>query len=157
MKMTRGRRLVLMVAIAIVLIIIGTVTSPPAIPPPTHPGDPPPNLVTTLAPFMFIFVAIILAFIAFIIFLATALNQKIDPALFRRVEIGLIAGIIIGVVAMIQPFVVVLFGYGFLLLLACTIGFIIWSHLVPRNAVVPDEPVTTVSATEMEQREAIGQ
>ena len=105
---------------------------------------------------MFIFVAIILAFIAFVIFLATVLNQKVNPTLYRRVEVVLIVGIVFGVVAMIQPVIVDLFLYGFLLLLNCTIGFIIWSHLVPRGAIQPDEPITTVSATEMEQREAVG-
>ncbi len=43
------------------------------------------------------------------------------------------AGIGLGILAMIQPFVFDLFRWGFLLLLLATIGFTIVSHLRPRS------------------------
>lgn len=150
---SRRNRLLIMVLIAIALVVVGWLAAPLAAP--VRAGQPPPNLLVTLTPFILIFVGIIVALIAFIIFCSTMLNGKIDAMLYSRVEIGLIGGIILGVVGMIQPFVMDLFRYGFLLLLICTFGFIIWSHLVPRHAAQRDEPVTTISVSEMEQREAL--
>jgi hypothetical protein len=43
----------------------------------------------------------------------------------------LVAGIIIGILAMIQPFVFPLFKWGFLLLFVSTLGYIVFSHINP--------------------------
>lgn len=44
--------------------------------------------------------------------------------MLNRVRQLTIIGIIVGMVAMFQPFVFALFGYGFVLLLISTVGFI---------------------------------
>lgn len=152
MSSSRRNRLLILTVIAVALIAVGWVATPLAAP--VRAGQPPPNLLVTLTPFILIFVGIILALITFIVLCSTVLNGNIDAVLYSRVEIGLIAGIILGVVGMIQPLAVDLFRYGFLLLLVCTFGFIVWSHLVPRHAAQRDELITTISATELEQREA---
>jgi hypothetical protein len=68
---------------------------------------------------------------------------------YSRVERAIIVLMLVGMVGMFQPFLVVLYRYGFLLLLFSTIGFIIISHLSPK----PDqsdaaESVRTMSAIE---------
>ncbi|MEP7198775.1 MAG: hypothetical protein ABI874_03050 [Chloroflexota bacterium] len=51
-----------------------------------------------------------------------------------------VTGIILGIVGMIQPFVFELFKYGFLLLLASTIVYIVIAHISPRAAPVEELP-----------------
>lgn len=150
--MSRSRRLLIMFGIALLLAIAGYLLIPPTTTPGT--ADAPANLFALMLPFILIFVAIILAFITFIIVLTTALNDRVSNDLHRLIERALIAGIILGVIGMIQPWVLDLFKWGFLLLLFCTLAYIVWSHIVPRgvNSLLD---AGTVSATDLEMREAI--
>jgi hypothetical protein len=118
-------------------------------------GQEPPTVLVTLTPFIFFLVGILLAFIALIILLATLFNHKVPDALHRNVTRALIAGIFIGLVGMIQPLQIELYNWGFLLLFACTLLYIVWSHLVPRSAPLRESEATTISARELEQREAL--
>lgn len=140
-----------MLGIALVLIVGGLVL----IPSPRSAGSGPPNLFALMLPFILIFVGIILAFIAFIIYLATVLNYRVSGNLFRIIERLLIGGIVLGVIGMIQPWILAFFQWGFLLLLVCTLSYIVWSHIVPRGATQLLE-AGTVSVTELEKHEAIG-
>src|SRR5262245_18489312 len=116
MKSNRSIRLLFMFGLAVLLVVTGFFLAPLAAP--AAPGQPPPNLLVTLLPFFLVFGGIILAFITLIILLATLLIGKLDPVWYRRVEIVLIAGIILGVIGMIQPIDVELFKWGFLLVLS---------------------------------------
>ncbi len=92
------------------------------------------NVILAAIPFILIFASIILAFMSFVWFLSSRLNDNISEKLYRPVEILLIGGILLGVVFIFQPWVFVLFRVGFFLLLASTIGFIVWSHVRPKPA-----------------------
>jgi hypothetical protein len=152
--MNKGRRylLLILLGVAIALLGLGGLTIPLATPA-LQPGQEPPNVIVTLIPFIFFLFGILVTFIAFVILLCTLFNNNVREELYRPVEILLIVGIILGVLGMIQPLRIELYNLGFLLLFACTIGYIIWSHIVPRGGRSLEE-VGTVSASEAEQAEA---
>ncbi len=103
-------------------------------------GQPPPgskvvaNMYFELLRFLLMFLGVILAFIDAIILLATRLNHRIAESLYRPVERILIAAILVGAVGMIQRLNLDLYKFSFLVMFVGTIGYIIWSHLVPRTA-----------------------
>ena len=53
----------------------------------------------------------------------------------------LIAGIVLGIIGMFQPWFFPAFRYGFYLLLASTIGYIAWSHISPAP---PDDDLSAI-------------
>lgn len=85
-------------------------------------------------PFFGMFVGILLLFILLVIVVAMRFNGKLPYRAYRPVELTIIAGILVGVALLFQPLHFVGYKYGFLLVLASTIGFILWSHIVPRSA-----------------------
>lgn len=89
------------------------------------------NAILSGVSFLLIFIAIILFYAAIVWYLAYVLNGRVSERLFRIVEYALIAGIILGVVGMFQPWFFPAFRYGFYLLLLATIGYIAWSHISP--------------------------
>jgi hypothetical protein len=91
------------------------------------------NVFINAVPFVLIFAAIILGFIAIIYMVASMLDNNIPQRAHRIVEQILIAGIILGVVGMFQPWVFVGYKYGFILLLISTLSFILWSHITPKR------------------------
>jgi cation transport ATPase len=97
------------------------------------------NVLLNAIPFILIFVSILLTFIALIRATASALNHNISESVYRPVERALIAGIVLGVIGMFQPWAMIFYQVGFLVLLFSTLGFILWSHIVPRRARSADE------------------
>ena len=91
------------------------------------------NVLLSALPFIFIFAAIILGFIAVIVMVASVLNNQISPRVHKIIEYCLIAGIVLGVFGMFQPWIFEGYRYGFLVLLFSTLGFILWSHVSPRR------------------------
>jgi hypothetical protein len=87
------------------------------------------------------FVAIIVAFIAFIVFLAKKFNGKIPPGIYNTVEKIIIAGIVLGIFGMFQPWIHLGYRIGFHLLLASTLAFIVWSHLTPKTERYDEEEI----------------
>ena len=85
-------------------------------------------------PFVLIFVAIILAFITLIVIIAILFNGKLPQRLYRPIEMLTIAGILLGIFGLFQPWKLFSYQYGFLLLLVSTLWFIVWSHVTPRQA-----------------------
>lgn len=77
------------------------------------------------------FLAILLAYIFLIRWLARQFDNRIAPQRYARVERLCIGGIVVGVVAMFQPWFFVGYRLGFLLLLLATLAFIAWSHVTP--------------------------
>lgn len=90
------------------------------------------NVLLSAIPFILIFAAIILAYIAIITIVARLLNDNISQRAHRPIELALIGGIILGILSMFQPWVFGLFKIGFYVLLISTLGFILWSHVVPK-------------------------
>jgi hypothetical protein len=107
------------------------------------------NVLLSAIPFIFTFAAIILAFITLITFVATRLNHKISAKTYRMIEYVIIGGIIIGIIGMFQPWIFGLYQVGFFALFFSTLGFIMWSHVVPQG--VHHEELTSMSISEFEQ------
>jgi len=57
------------------------------------------------------------------------MNERLHSLLTQ----GVIAGMFIGILGMIQPWSLSLFKPGFLLLLYSTLGYIVVSHITPRR------------------------
>jgi heme/copper-type cytochrome/quinol oxidase subunit 2 len=118
---------------AVALLAVGIVANIviPSVATPEQLAD---NVLLNAIPFILIFVSIILGFITLIVFTASRLNHNIGAATHRAVETLLIAGIVLGVFGMFQPWFFSLYKIGFMLLLLSTLGFILWSHIVPKRA-----------------------
>ena len=121
----------LFVAIAVTL-ILGLVASP-LINSSTTPKQRATNVLLSAIPFILIFVAILLFFISLIKMSANILNDNISPRIFRVVETVLIVGIVLGIIGMFQPWLIIFYKYGFIVLLVSTLGFIWWSHIKPKE------------------------
>ena len=78
------------------------------------------------------FVLLVLAFGFFIAFVSRKLSGKISSQLFGLIEAILIAGILLGVVSLFQPWAIKAYGIGFHLLLVSVLAFTVWSHVIPR-------------------------
>jgi len=130
MSASRKRLLFILLGIAILLLVLGFAAIPIV-----EGMDPKTKADVTIlngVPFILIFIGIIILYIDFIIFLATRLNNHIAERTYRPVERILIAGIVLGIIGMFQPFTVTLYTLGFIVLLISLLGYIIWSHIIPR-------------------------
>ena len=155
MSSGRKRLLLILLAIAIALWVAGAIASPivDGLDAKTR-AD---NTILSGIPFILTFIGIIVAFIDFIILMATRLNNNVSNSVYRVGERALIAGIVLGVIGMFQPFAVGLYTLGFIVLLISTIGYIFWSHIVPRiHGEHAREGLGTVSIAQVEQKQAEG-
>lgn len=107
------------------------------------------NVIIAAVPFILIFASIIIAFMSIVWFASSRLSGNISEKVYRPIEYVLIGGIVLGILLMFQPWVFQLFRIGFFLLLGSTIGFILWSHVRPRESLVEGE-VTSVSISDIE-------
>lgn len=110
------------------------------------------NVIIAAVPFILIFASIIIAFMSLVWFASSRLSGNISEKVYRPIEYILIAGIIFGILLMFQPWVFQLFRIGFFLLLGSTIGYILWSHVRPKEAPVEGE-LTSGSITEIESEQ----
>jgi hypothetical protein len=85
-------------------------------------------------PFVAVFIAVLLTFILLIFLVALRFNGKIPARTYQPIERVLILGIIAGVAFLFQPFHFVGYKYGFVLVLASLLSFIVFSHVVPKSA-----------------------
>ncbi len=85
-------------------------------------------------PFFSAFIGIILLFALLIVLMAKRYNGKVPARCHSAIERTLVIGILFGVFFLFQPFSIVPYRYGFLLVLAATLSFILWSHVVPAGA-----------------------
>lgn len=92
------------------------------------------NVLLSALPFILIFVAIILGFMTLVWMAHSALSGVIARDTFRKIEMIAIAGILLGIFGMFQPWFFPLYKYGFLVLLVSTLFYILWSHIQPRGA-----------------------
>jgi hypothetical protein len=91
------------------------------------------GVLANALPFFAIFVGILLLFILLIVLVAMRYNGKIPNRTYRGIELTIVAGILFGVIFLFQSFSFVPYRYGFLLLLVATLGFILWSHVIPAS------------------------
>lgn len=117
---------------AIILIALGAIAIP-LIQSATTSQQRADNVLLSAAPFILIFVAIILLFITLIWWIATQLNHNVPEKTYRPIEYALIGGIVFGIVGMFQPWVFIWYQWGFVILLLSTLSFILWSHIVPKR------------------------
>jgi hypothetical protein len=103
------------------------------------------NVLLSAIPFILIFVSILLTFISLINMSAKLLNDVISPRIYRAIETVLIVGIALGIFGMFQPWLIIFYKVGFLVLLASTLGFIWWSHIKPRSVRRQKETGSTAS------------
>ena len=90
-------------------------------------------MLLSALPFILIFVAILLVFISLINMSASVLNDHISQRVFLIVERILIGGIAAGIFGMFQPWLMIFYKYGFIVLLVSVLGFIWWSHIKPKR------------------------
>ncbi|MCL4237272.1 MAG: hypothetical protein KJ047_03390 [Anaerolineae bacterium] len=82
-------------------------------------------------PFVAVFVSIVVAFAGVIVLVAVWLGGRVPPRSYRPIEAIIIAGILLGVLGLFQGWKLFSYQYGFLLLLASVVSFMIWSHFEP--------------------------
>lgn len=95
------------------------------------------NVILTAIPFICYFVAILLVYIFLINIFSQILNHRISPKIYKPLNFVIIAGIIGGILMMLQPFAIILFKASFMVVLISLLSFIFWSHIIP--AYVPEE------------------
>lgn len=108
------------------------------------------NVILSAIPFVCIFAAIVLSFITLVAFVAHLLNHRIAPEVYRPIELTLIGGIALGIFGMFQPWLFIAYRVGFFVLLFSTLGFILWSHVIPKGVQHADD-IGGVSISEFEQ------
>jgi hypothetical protein len=85
-------------------------------------------------PFFAAFVCVLLIYIMLIVFAAIRFNGRMPYRTHSAVEIVLIVGILFGVISLFQSVSFVFYRYGFQIVLLSLLGFIFWSHIVPKTA-----------------------
>jgi hypothetical protein len=77
--------------------------------------------------------AILSGFICIIAAASRALSDRVPERLFSVIEIALIAGIVLGIFGMFQPWVQPLYPIGFIVLFASTWMFTLWGYVTPKR------------------------
>lgn len=94
----------------------------------------------TLQPVFFLIglVFVLGLYIALIRAVAKRYSDQMPAEDHERWERVIIGGIVVGVVAMFQPWFFVPFRIGFIVVLAATLTFILWSHISPLQSLVEE-------------------
>ena len=79
------------------------------------------------------FIAVLSAFIPFVVIASRRLSVVVSPRVFSVVEAIIIGGILLGAAGMFQQWASGGFKVGFLVLLFSTLAFIVWSHMTPKG------------------------
>jgi hypothetical protein len=106
------------------------------------------NVIIAAIPFLLVFASILVAFMSLVWFASSKLSGNVSEKVYRPIEYSLIGGILAGIFFMFQPWFFPLFRIGFFLLLASTIGYILWSHVKPKEEAAVE--TGTVAAAESE-------
>ena len=97
------------------------------------------NVLLSAIPFILIFIAIILSFVALIQLVGSAINGRIALRSHRVVETLTIIGILFGIFGIYQPWSFGLYPIGFIVLLFSILAFILWSHTYPKRPLLHEE------------------
>jgi SNF family Na+-dependent transporter len=133
-EIKRFRPPIRLLIIAAILLISGLLVQPITSKPPEKVTAT--TVLITGIPFLLIFVAILLTYIALIVTISRYYSNNIAEKRFNPVFYACMAGIVIGIILMFQPFKLVLFTIGFLVLLFSLLSFIAVSHITPRKEAV---------------------
>lgn len=95
-------------------------------------------------PFFMAFVGVLLLFILLIVLVALRFNGNVPRRTYKGIENLCIAGILFGTVCMFNPWSVIPYRYGFILLLASLLTFILWSHVTAPRANAEFVPLTRI-------------
>jgi len=117
--------------VAAVLVIIALIVSP--IVGGMSDKDKASNVLLTGVPFILTIVAIVLTFIFLIFVAAAVLSGNVSPKVYTIVEWFIIACVVLGVVGMFQPWNLIGYQVGFLLLFFALLAFNVWSHITPKR------------------------
>ncbi len=88
-------------------------------------------------PFVAYFIGILLIYILVIALLAIRFSNRLPGRTHTPVERLLMAGIIVGIVSLFQLFAFPPFKFGFPIVLASLLGYILWTHIAPASKNVP--------------------
>lgn len=154
MNSSRKRKILIVLGVAVLFWVVGYLAGP-LIEQSTTVQQRTDNTILGGISFILIFIGIIIAFIDFILLLASLLNHRVEERIYNPILNFLIAGIVLGVVGMFQPFQFILYQIGFVLLFFSLIGFMVWSHLVPKG-VKRVEEIGSVSISQVEKKSAGG-
>ncbi len=124
--------------IALILLVLGIVANR-LVPSLTTPEQRADNILISALPFILIFIGILLFYITLITIAATAFSDVMNPRLHQTVLRLIIAGIILGILGMFQPWALTLYTIGFIVLLVSTLLYILWSHIRPARLPAGDE------------------
>jgi len=96
------------------------------------------------------FLAGLITFIFFILWLGRKYHRNMSRRLFSIVETSIIALLLLGVVAMFQPWSIIAYRIGFNGVLVMVFVFTAWSHIIPsgRKEEGDEEESVAVAATE---------
>ena len=113
------------------------------------------NVLLAALPFIFVFLSIIIFYITIIWAVASVLNNEVPRPIYQMIERIIIAGIVLGVVGLFQPWSFFVYRYSFQVLLIATLLFILWSHIIPKGQ-HRMQHLTATSIAEYEQEAADG-
>jgi len=97
------------------------------------------NVIVIAVPFISYFVAILLVYIFLINLSSQILSYRISARIYKPVNTLIIAGIIGGILMMLQPFTIVLYKISFMVVLVSLLLFMVWSHITPAHVAEEDE------------------
>ena len=101
------------------------------------------NVLLNAIPFILIFISILLLYVTVIIIVGNLLNNKISEGIYKTIDYILIAGIVLGVLSMFQPWSLQVYKYGFMVLFFSVFGYIIWIHTTPKKESRSEEATNT--------------
>lgn len=96
------------------------------------------NMIILALPFLAIFIGILLSYIALIITLSRAFTGVISARIYQVLFSASVAGIVLGVIMMFQPWALAAYRVGFSILLGSLLSFMVISHISPRPKTVDD-------------------
>lgn len=143
MELSRPRIPIVLIIVIVVSLVLGLLAGP-FINSRTTPEQLADNVLLSAIPFLLIFVAILLTFISLIVVVGSMLNNNVPARIYKIIESILIAGIVLGVLGMFQPWLFYGYKYGFILLLFSLLLFIVWSHISPRRETLEQEEESDV-------------
>ena len=120
-----------LLAVALVLLILGFVALPITSKPPAKVTAT--TVLITGIPFLFVFVAILLTYIAVIVTISRYYSGHLSEKRFNPFFYTCMGGIVAGVILMFQPFIQKLYTAGFLVLLISLLTFMIVGHITPKK------------------------
>ena len=88
-------------------------------------------------PFVAFFWAILLTYILVIALLAIRFTGRLPRRTHTPIERVLMIGIFVGIISLFQLFAFPPFKYGFPIVLASLLGFILWTHITPASKAAP--------------------